>query len=530
MSHELCCRNAPSARWRAGSPVGILGGSISRAVALLTLFRIAAALALYSLVSAHPASAQCPDGTPPPCGTQRAAPVSNSVAVLYFDNLSSDSTDIFLADGLTEELIIRLTQVQRLQVRSRFAAMRFRGHPLTDARAVGRAMDAAYLVTGSLQQTARRVRLRIALVRATNGATMWGEIYDRAGGDILAIQSEVAREVAGAITGRLLPQERASLARRPTRDPVAYNLYLRGVGAANTTSEVGMRAGLDYFDRAIERDSTFADAYVQRAIAWIMLADGYVEGRVGYARARDAAERALRWDSSLATAYAVLAEAAVAVDADAARGERLATRALGLDPRSWLAHNALMAALFLSGGRNDSAVAEARRGWEADTLSAAAAVLYLWTLSALEQGDSLAAALARMHGVLSPEDLRAFDGVALLARGNPAAAAERLSWSYYGGIFAAEYVRAQLALGRTDVARAAVDSMVALSRRGYYNAFGVARAYAALGDTTTTFAWLARAWEQRTIWLAGLRSYVELAPLHADPRWAAFLSRMGVDH
>ncbi len=496
----------------------------------LTLCRITAALALCTSVWVHPASAQCPNGTPPPCDPQRPAPASNSVAVLYFDNLSSDSTDVFLADGLTEELIIRLTQVPRLQVRSRFAALRFRGHPLTDPRAAGRAMDAAYLVTGSLQQAARRVRLRIALVRAATGATVWGEVYDRASGDILAIQSEVAREVAGAITGRLLPQERASLGRRPTRDPVAYNLYLRGIGAANTTSEAGMRVGLDYFDRAITRDSTFADAHAQRAIVWIMLADGYVEGRVGYARAREAAERALRWDSSLATPYAVLAEAAVALDADAAQGERLAARALRLDPKSWLAHNALMAALFLSGGRNDSAVAEARRGWEADTLSVSAAVLYLWTLFAPEQSDSLAAGLARMQSVLGPEDLRAFDGVVRLARGDPAAAAERLSWSYYGGIFAAEYVRAQLALGRPDVAHAAVDSMVELSRRGYYNAFGVAKAYAALGDTAETFAWLDRAWEQRTVWLVALRSYAEFAPFHADPRWAAFLTRMGVSH
>ena len=149
------------------------------------------------------------------------------------------------------------------------------------------------------------------------------------------------------------------------------------------------------------------------------------------------------------------------------------------------------------------------------------------TLGILRLTDSLAAVLPRMASTLAPEDLRAFDGVVRLERGDPAGAAERLPWSYYGGILAAEYVRAQLALGRRDVARAAVDSMVAASRTGYYNAFSVARAYAALGQPDETFAWLDRAWAQRTNWVVFVRWYAEFAPLHSDPRWAAILRRMG---
>ena len=476
-----------------------------------------------------PAAAQCPDGTPPPCAgpaLRAASPAPNSVAVLYFDNRSRDTADAFLADGLTEELITRLSQVRRLEVKSRFESLRFRGQRVTDPRAIGRAVGATYLVTGSLQQAGQRVRVNVALVRALSGTQVWGDVYERTG-DFLAIQGEIAHEVAGAITGRLLPQEQASLARMPTHDPVAYDLYLRGVGAANTISESGMRAGLDYLQRAIARDSGFADAYVQKAVVWTMLADGYVEGRDGYARAREAAEQALRLDSTEAVAYALLSQAAVALDADAARGMTLAVRALRLDPGSWWGHAALCTALFLSGTHSDSAILETRRGWEADTLSAVSAVLYLWTLSIMRP-DAIAAILPRMQNVLAPEDVRAFDGVTRLARGDAAGAAERLSWDYYGGTVAAEYVRAQLALGRRDAARAAVDSMTALSRRGYFNAFGAARAYAALGDADSAFAWLDRAWAQRTIWLVALRVCEDFAPLHADPRWAALLRRMGL--
>jgi len=488
---------------------------------------LAVAASALLVISVCPAIAQCPDGTPPPCAAQRPAPAPNSVAVLYFDNLSRDTADVFLADGLTDELIARLGQVRRLEVKSRFASQRARDQRTRDPRALGGTLGAAYLVTGSLRHVGPRVRVIVSLVRAQTGAQAWGEVYERAG-DLLAIQGEIAQAVAAAIAGRLLPQERTSLTRLPTRDPVAYDLYLRGVGAANTLSEAGIRAGLDYLDRAIARDSGFVDAYLQKALAWTMLADGYEEGRVALARVREAAERALRLDSSRAVAYSLLAAAAMQIDGDSSLALRLAIRGVRLDPRSWFAHVALTWALLFFGGMDDSAAAEARRGWEADTLSTEAAVNNLWTLTLLGRFDAFAAVLPRVENVFGPEDMREFDGVVRLAHGDPAAAAERLSWSYYGGWVAAEYVRAQLALGRREVAQAAVDSMVEASRHGFYNAFGIARAYAALGDPDEAFAWLDRSWAQRSGWLMGLRHYPDFTPLHADPRWAALLRRMGL--
>ncbi len=483
---------------------------------------------MFLALVAVPLRGQCPDGSPPPCaraGTRVTAPPANSVAVLYFDNLTRDTADIFLADGLTDELITRLGQVRRLEVRSRFESQRVRAQRGADPRALGRTLRAEYLVSGSLQQVGQRVRVNVALVRAQSGTQVWGDVYDHAG-DILSIQAEIASEVARSITGRLLPDEQASLARRPTRDPVAYDLYLRGVGAANTSSESGLRAGLDYFDRAIARDSTFADSYVQKSIAWSMLADGYVEGRPAYSHALEAAERALRLDSSLAAVHGIMSFCVLSLDADTAAALRWALRARRLDPRNWVARATLSAA-FMAAGQVDSALVEAWQGWQADTLSTISAWTVLEMLAVTGRPDSLAAVLPRMANVLSPEDLRAWDGVARLEQGDAAGAAERLSWSYYGGFLSSEYIRAQLALGRRAAAVAAVDSMVARSQTGYYNAFAVARAYAALGDADHAFAWLDRAWEQRTTWLAFLRVYADFAPLRADPRWGVFLRRMG---
>ncbi len=481
-----------------------------------------------SLCPAVPLLAQCPDGSPPPCGRAAAvaAPGANSVAVLYFDNHSRDTANAYLADGLTEELIVRLGNVRRLEVKSRFESQRVRGGAARDPRALGRAMRAAFLVTGSLQQAGQRVRLSVSLVRTASGAQVWGNVYDRSGADILQIQSDIAGEVAGAITGQLLPAEQASLARRPTNDPVAYDLYLRGIGAANSLSEAGLRAGLELFDRAIARDSNFADVYARQALVWLFLADSYVEGRIGYQKSREAAERTLRLDSSQSLAWSMLTWAALALDFDGAQAGRLARHALTLDTRQALAHGALGTALAQA-GRLEEGVLEARRGWQADTLSAFSATIYQYLLQLSLQADSIAALLPRMQQALAPEDLREYDGWVRLMRGDAAGAAERLTWPYFGGWFAGERVQALVALGRRNEARAVTDSMLTEAGRGYFNAFSVAKGYAALGNADSAFAWLDRAVEQRTLWLLGLPWDEVLMPLHRDPRFAALLRRTG---
>lgn len=447
--------------------------------------------------------------------------------MLYFENLSRDSANAYLADGLTEELIIQLTQIRRLEVKSRFESMRARAHATMDPRALGFQLHAAYLITGSLQQAGQRMRFRVSLVRSSNGAQVWGDVYDRAGDDVLGIQSEVARAVVSAIVGRLLPTERTILTRRATKDAVAYDLYLRGVGAMNAVSEPALRVGLSYLDRAIARDSTFAQAYAYKALAWSMLADGYVEPREGNARSREAAEQALRRDPSISLAHAMLAFAVLAVDHDPRQGLEIADRAVALDPRSSLGHDARSVALHLARRGADSVLAEARLGWEADTLSEVAAYLYVWWLHRLRRTDSLSATVNRMHGFLATDDNRTFDGLVRLLRGDPAGAAERLSWSYYGGDVAGEYVRALLGSGRRQAALAVLDSIRDFAAKHYYNPYGIAKVYAALGQADSAFAWLDRAYDQRTVWLIAADADVGFESLHADQRWHALLRRLG---
>src|SRR5262249_25938308 len=136
---------------------------------------------------------QCPDGSPPPCNRARiAAPAATSVAVMYFDNLSRDTADTYLADAITDELITRLRQLDRLQVKSRSAVRRYRGDDVLPPAELGRALGVAHLVNGTVRREGNRVRVTVELTRAATGAHVWGDVLDRTSGDLMTVESDVA--------------------------------------------------------------------------------------------------------------------------------------------------------------------------------------------------------------------------------------------------------------------------------------------------------------------------------------------------
>ena len=246
---------------RGGRAVGRYGG-----------IRLAlAGLLLTALPAYRPTAllAQCPDGAPPPCrGARVAAPV-HSVAVLYFENATHDSADAYLADGLTEDIITRLTGIERLTVRSRYFVRRYRSAGLDDPATIGRSLGVTYLVTGSIRRAGRRLRVSAELIRANGGVQVWSRQFDQQGNDIFAIQEAVAGEVAGGIIGRLLPAERQAIAVRPTSSSAAFDAYLLGRYYWGKRTAGDLVRAADYFQRSIRADSNYA-------LAWSGLADAYV--------------------------------------------------------------------------------------------------------------------------------------------------------------------------------------------------------------------------------------------------------------
>src|SRR5689334_23030418 len=181
------------------------------------------------------------------------SPSTSSVAVLYFDNQSSDTADAYLAAGLTEAIITRLGRVDRLAVKSRNAVRRFHGVPVDDPTKVGRALGVTFLVSGAVRRTTGGIHVTAELVRAASGVHVWGAQYDRGDTALQAIEAAITDTIATRITGELAPAERSALTGRATRDPATYDHFLHG------TYYLAERT-----PRALGRDSTSADAWMAR--------------------------------------------------------------------------------------------------------------------------------------------------------------------------------------------------------------------------------------------------------------------------
>jgi TolB-like protein/Flp pilus assembly protein TadD len=234
--------------------------------------------------------------------------------VLYFDSRGTDSADAYLAEGLTEEIITRLQQVRRLAVASRYASQRVRGQHEAPAT-LGRQLRARYLVGGSVQRTAGRLVVRVELLRADREQGVWAERYDRTGSDLLTLVDEIARAVATGVAGELLPAERTSLARRPTRNNEAYRLYLNASVLIRRRTDADTRAALASLAEAVRLDPDFAAAWGRIGFARAQQASfGFERGAPRdslYVLAVHAASRALELDSASADAWVAVGYVAI---------------------------------------------------------------------------------------------------------------------------------------------------------------------------------------------------------------------------
>ena len=287
-------------------------------------------------------AAQCPDGSPPPCRapTRAAAPAPNSVAVLYFDNLSRDTADAYLADGLTEEITVRLGRIDRLAVKSRNAVRRYRGHVIDDPESLGRALGVSYLVSGSVRRSGSRVRVGVELTRAATGVRRWGDEYERADTDLFAIEEAVAGAVTEQIAGRLLPAERASVAARPTRNPEAYDHLLRGHYYLAQRTQRSTARAIDEYTAATRLDSSFVQALARAAYGYALFPTwGWqysgLPAESLLARGFALVDRALGHDSNMADAWVARGFLLTHKHPRTLEGAREAfERAIALDPRN----------------------------------------------------------------------------------------------------------------------------------------------------------------------------------------------------
>src|ERR1043166_4841767 len=271
--------------------------------------------------------------TTAPRPSEAATTSSKSIAVLPFVNMSADKNDEYLSDGVSEELITALSKITGLQVKARTSSFAFKGKN-EDIQKIGELLHVSNLLEGSVAKAGNKLRITAQLIQASDGNHLWSDTYDRDMQDIFAVRSEVAQQVAETLKVRLLGEEKRKIDKQPTENIEAYNLYRQGRFYADKLLEKGMAKAGPFFQQAIEKDPRFALAYAGMADNYVIAADAIIPPREAFAKAKEAALKAIELDDSLAEAHASLGFVHYHYDWDWAAAERELKRAISLNPQS----------------------------------------------------------------------------------------------------------------------------------------------------------------------------------------------------
>ncbi len=458
-------------------------------------------------------------------------PAIRSLAVLPLQNLSGDPSQEYFADGMTEELIGKLSMIHGLRVISRTSVMRFKDtHSPVPEIAAALHVDA--IVEGSVMREGNLVRVHAQLIRGATDEHFWSETYDRQREDILALESAVAQAIASKVEVSVTWEERARLAAAQHVSPEAYESYLKGMfGKDYTKAEVDQSAA--YFEDAIRRDPTFAPAYVGLAAAYGSLGSPFVGASPDEVRPKmiNALRKAVQLDPGTANANLMLA-GIYGNQWQWAESKAEYKQALALNPNHPGAHIGFSHWL-LSQGRTEEAIAWAQRASELDPLGGLGSNVG-WILFQARHYDEAIRELRRVIAV-SPEDAYAywFLGFALIATGQPDQAIAPLEQarSLSGGSSAVigVLVRAYAHAGRRGDALRLVDELKRREKTSYVPPAAFVNAYLGLGDNERAFVWLERAYQEKAEILCYLKVHPFFDPLRGDSRYRNLVHRVGLD-
>jgi len=388
-----------------------------------------------------------------------------------------------------------------------------------------------YILRGTVRRDGDRVRITARLLDAQQNAQVWADSYDRRLEDIFAVQSEIATRVAAALDAEISSSVEARIARAPTENLVAYNLYLRGRYLWHRRTETALLQSARFFEQAVEEDSAYARAWAGVADAYAVLAFyDYLPPDTAYPKARAAARRALELDPSLAEAHASLGYVALYYDWDWTGAEAQFRQSIQLDPGYTVAHQ-WYANHLVAMGRFDEAAREMSRARETNPLSLIANGALGWVyLYARRYEDALAQLELALE--MAPDwDLgHLWRGQALeqLGRSDDAIAALERAVDLAGGtgISTAALAHAYATFGETERARDLLAGLIAAD--AYRPAFEIAKVYLALGERDRALDWLERAYDEHAHSMAFLKVDPQLEALHEDVRFEKLVARVGL--
>jgi len=449
-----------------------------------------------------------------------------SIAVLPFADMSAGKDQEYFSDGLAEELTNELAKVPGLKVAGRSSAFQFKGRN-EDPRTVGRTLNVANILEGSVRREGSRVRITAEVTKAADGFQLWSEEYNTELKDIFAVQDEIARAVTGALQVKLLGTAAAPVAARSrSTNPDAYQAYLqagyfrsRGGGKANFDT------ALAYADQAIKLDANYSPAWSLRSAAYSEAAqEGFVDTNEGFRRARADAEQATALDPNSAAGYLALANVQINYDFNWQGAEASLNKAAVLEPGSadLLGYRAELQEML---GNSKEAIELQKQAIALNPLQAGA---YLVLSNQLYEAGRYEEANGALQKALELNPQHAFAhvglGQILLAQGHRQEALaqmqqETADWGRLQGEAFAYY-----SLGRRQESDAALRELIAAHAND--SAFQIAEVYAYRGEVDKAIQWLDRAYEQHDSGLIGLKLDPLFKSLHQHPRYIEILKKM----
>jgi TolB-like protein/Tfp pilus assembly protein PilF len=464
--------------------------------------------------------------------TAPAPPIpEKSIAVLPFENLSSDKENAYFAEGIQDEILTRLAKVADLKVISRTSTQRFKSSP-SDLREIAKQLGVMNILEGSVQKSNDQVRVNVQLINAMTDAHLWADIYDRKLTDIFAVESDIAKTIAETLQARLSGSEKRALSARPTENPEAYQLYLKGRFFWNKRTAADLRKSIDYFNQATEKDPNYALAYAGLAQAWLLL-PGYSGGAPQdcFPQAETAAKKALSLDDNSADAHAALGMVKQLFDFDSPGAIAEFERAIKLDPNDATAHHWFANHSLSATGQINREISEMKRALELDPLSF---IINTNLGQAYIYANRFDEAIAQLRRTVEMDSAFYFThyilGEALELNGQlPEAMAE-----YQKAIALNDdpFPKALLGhlygkMGRKDEARQILEQLRQTREQRYFEAYGLAIIYLGLGNRDEALNWLEQGYRERDGFsMAVIRVDQFLDPLHGDPRFEALAEKI----
>ncbi|HUE82501.1 MAG TPA: FlgO family outer membrane protein [Pyrinomonadaceae bacterium] len=455
----------------------------------------------------------------------------NSIAVLPFQNRSSDADSEYLSDGLAESLIYRLSQLPNLKVSPTSAVMRYKGKEV-DTQKIAAELGVQAVLSGRMTQRGENLSISVELVDAANNKIIWGEQYERKMSDLLATQREIATTITEKLQMKLSGEGARGITKEYTDSNEAYRLYLKGRFQWNKRTIESLKQAVEYYNQAIGKDPTFALAYSGLAETYVLFPNYDVaSAKDSMPQAKAAALRALELDDSLAEAHTALGWYLMSFEYDWAGGERELRRAIELNPNYATAHQWL-GELLGQMKRFDEADVEKKRALELDPLSPIISFNIGWQLFVTRRYDEALREFQRT-ATLYPDFALATSGLCwgYFAKGalDQAVPACRKNLELIPDAFNKGHL--SLVLGRAgqrEEARKLLDELKRESLRRDVPSMALAMAHLGLNEKEEALQMLEKEVDERGYWASTLAVAPEVDELRSEPRFKALLKRMNL--